>query len=271
MLLRKMIIRFSIVAALASIPLGAAEPTNDPLQPGNLLPVAAKAANGTTPSDGATVFPKMLADAKVAYGKTRDYMGHIVRQERMNGNLQAEQVGEIRVRVEPFCISLKLLSPKSASGWEASYMQGKRDDKMRFKPAGAAGSNGFTTISVDDSKALTESKHTMRDIGLHAILDRVERIVAMEKKANNPVQIVVSNYQFETRPVQCFEIYTERPHPKRYAHRTVLFIDTKTKLPVRFEAYDQPKNGSGTGEMIECISFVNLKWNSGLGDTAFDR
>jgi len=281
MLFHKLLIQFSVLAAVAFIPLLAAEPMNEPLLPGNLLPranpenvlvpVAAKAATETTPIDGKTAFPKMLADAKAAYGKTRDYMGHIVRQERINGNLQAEQVGELRVRVEPFCISLKLLSPKSARGWEASYIQGKRDNKLRFKPADGAGANGFTTIAIDDPKVLTESRHTLRDTGMLAILERVERVVAVEKKANNPVQIVVSNYQFESRPVQCYEIYTERPHPKRYAHRTVVYIDAKTKLPVRFEAYDQPKNGSVTGEMIECISFVNLKWNSGLGDTAFDR
>ena len=104
-----------------------------------------------------------------------------------------------------------------------------------------------------------------------AVLARAEKIVEAEKKLKNPVSITVAEYTFNGRPCRRFDIFADRPHPTRYCHQAVLFIDTATNLPVRFEAYDQPKLGEATGELIEVISFVNVKTNVGLGDAAFDK
>lgn len=242
-------------------------------EPNPITPVVAKVTTGSSVVDGTATFPKMIADAKAAYAKTRDYSGHIVRQERVDGKLLAEQSGEIRVRTEPFCINVKMLLPKDASGWEACFLtgQGAKDDRFKFRPAGVAGADGLKPMKATDSKALAGQLHPVNETGIGAILKRTEKIVAVEQKAKNPVQIVAAEYTFQKRPTWRYEIYCERPHPLRYAHRVVVFVDTETKLPVRFEAYDAPKPGLPAGEMIECVSFVNLKFNSGLGDSAFDK
>jgi len=235
---------------------------------GSLVPVIAKVTAVDAPLNGQATFVKMLTDAKAAHAKNRDYMGHIVRQERVNGTLQAEQTGELRVRNEPFCVSLKLIAPKSLNGWDGIFVTGKFDGKMRLKPAGTA---NFTIVPLDSPKVAAYSLHSLADTGLLAVLNRTERIVEIEKKANNPTQIVAADYTFQDRAVTRFDIYTERPHPKRFAHHTVLFVDKETHLPVRFEAYDQPRGAATTGDLIECVSFVNLKFNAGLGDSVFDR
>jgi len=56
-----------------------------------------------------------------------------------------------------------------------------------------------------------------------------------------------------------------------YAYRMVMYVDNVFKLPVRFEAYDATKTGDSAGEMFECVSFVSLKLNGGLGDAVFER
>jgi Protein of unknown function (DUF1571) len=236
-----------------------------------IVPVVAKVVAAEAPMNGAEQFPKTLADAKAAHAKARDYVGHFVRQERVNGTLQPEQSGEIRVRAEPFSVAVKVLAPKAAAGWETVYVAGKRDDKVRFKAAGIAGLNGFTTVAMDSAKAMAGTRHPIKDVGMLAVLARAEKVVEAEKKLKNPVQITVSDYTFNSRPCQRFEIFADRPHPTRYCHRVVLYVDTATKLPVRFEAYDQPKTGEVTGELIEMVSFVNLKLNTGLGDSTFDK
>ena len=236
-----------------------------------ILPVVSKVVVAESPTNGAELFPKMAAEAKTAHAKARDYVGHFVRQERVNGTLLPEQSGEIRVRTEPFSVQMKVLAPKAAAGWETVYVAGKRDDKVRFKPAGVAGLSGFTTVAMDSAKAMADTRHPIKDVGMLAVLARAEQVVAVEKKLQNPVQITVADYTFNTRPCRRFEIYADRPHPTRYCHRVVLYVDNATKLPVRFEAYDQPKAGEVTGELIEMVSFVNLKFGTGLGDTAFDK
>ena len=67
-------------------------------------------------------------------------------------------------------------------------------------------------------------------------------------------------------------MFAERPHPGRYAYRCVLYVDKETKLPARFEAYGQPKpGGPSEGELSEVQSFVGLKTNTGLGESAVER
>ena len=244
-----------------------------PEAPGSVTPVVAKVIPAAPVLDGAEAFPKMIADAKTAYAKTRDYAGHIVRQERVNGTLLAEQSGEIRVRTEPFAIDVKMLLPKAANGWEASYMAGAgaKEDRFRFRAAGLAGVGGMQGMKATDAKAMEGQRHPVTETGIAAILTRAEKIVEVEKKAKNPVAIVAAEYTFLKRATIRYEIHCERPHPLRYAHRVVLYVDKETKLPVRFEAYDAPKPGDPAGDLIECVSCVNLRFNGGLGDSAFDK
>ena len=272
------LLRTGALAALLAV--GTAARADEPAQypgypetPNTVTPVVAKVVTAAPAIDGATAFPKMIADAKAAYAKTRDYSGHIVRQERVNGTLLAEQSGEIHVRTEPFSIGVKMLLPKAASGWEASFVTGlgAKDDRFRFRPAGIAGADGMKGMKATDPKALEGQRHPLTDTGIGAILTRTEKIVEVEKKAKNPVQIVAAEYTFQKRPTVRYEIFCERPHPLRYAPRVVLYVDKETKLPVRFESYDAPKLGDATGDLLECVSFVNLKFNGGLGDSAFDK
>ena len=96
--------------------------------------------------------------------------------------------------------------------------------------------------------------------------------MAVEKRLNNPVQILVEDYSFNGKPCTRFEILTERPHTHRYAYRCVLYVDRESKLPVRWEAYDEPKaGGTAGGDVIEVQNFIGLRLNNGLGESTFDR
>ena len=56
----------------------------------------------------------------------------------------------------------------------------------------------------------------------------------------------------------------------RYAAKMVVYVDKETKLPVRFEAYADPKTGAATGDLLEMYSFTDLKFNSGIGENTFE-
>ena len=99
---------FAAILAIAPA-VRADEPTyHYPESQESITPVVAKVTSAAAPIKGEEAFPKMVAEAKAAYAKTRDYSGHIVRQERVGGTLLAEQSGEIRVRTQPFSINVKM-------------------------------------------------------------------------------------------------------------------------------------------------------------------
>lgn len=242
-----------------------------PTGPSTLVAVVAKVEVVPTPVKGEQAWAKALAEAKETYAKTRDYSGYMVRQERIGGKLRDEQTAEIRVRVEPFSIYTLTLAPKALFNQELAFMSGRKDDKVRAKPAGIAGVPGFVTVAADDGKANADSKYTITHTGIGAILKRVEAALDAEAVAKTAPQVIASEYKFNDRPCTKFDIFCDRPHAKRFAARMVVYIDAEYKLPVRFEAYDAPKPGEKAGEMTECVSFVKLILNGGLGDGVFDK
>lgn len=255
-----------------SVPPAIIPPADSP--PVSPIPSAAKVTVTVSAATvtGSDALPAALVEARTAYAKLRDYACHLVRQERVNGTLLPEQSVELRVRTEPLSVNVRTVSPPQLAGEETSYLAKKSTAKVWFRMSGVDGVRyGFRMMSLEDPRTRTSTRHTAPDTGIKAILDRVEAAVRTEKQLNHPIQILASDYMFAGRPCRRFEVFAERPHPNRYAHRMVLYVDRDTKLPVRFEAFDQPRSGAAEGELIEVQSFVGMKWNVGLGDAAFER
>jgi hypothetical protein len=153
---------------------------------------------------------------------------------------------------------------------EVAYSGARRDGKVRYRPAGAAGRKGVLKLEVDDTKFLADNRHPVPEWGMKAIIERVATATAREKTLNNPVEVYTSDYQFANRNVTKYEILMRRPHALRYAARMAVFIDKETKLLLRFEANDEPKGDATIGELIEAYSFTDLKFNTGVGENTFD-
>jgi hypothetical protein len=141
---------------------------------------------------------------------------------------------------------------------------------VRYRPAGVAGRKGFQTTATDDPKFLADHRHPVTDWGMGPIVELVANATAREKTLNNPVEVFTADYQFAGRNVTKYDIHTRRAHAFRYAAKMVVYVDKETKLPVRFEAYDDPKPGAAAGELLEAYSFTDLKFNNGLGENSFD-
>jgi hypothetical protein len=250
-----------VVAAGVAV---AQPPKNEPIKPAS----ATSVAEMPKPTDP---LGTMVSDARGAHAKMRDYSGTFTRQERLNGSLSAEQVGEMKMRVNPVGVYVRFVIPDATSGMEVVYSGVRHDGKVRYRQAGLAGRKvGSLRLDVDDSKFLADNRHPVTEWGMGPTIERVATATAREKILNNPVEVYTADYQFANRNVTKYEILMRRPHALRYAARMVVFIDKETKLPLRFEAYDEPKGSAIIGELIEAYSFTDLKFNTGLGENTFD-
>jgi hypothetical protein len=225
--------------------------------------IAEIVAAGPKAVDATASFATALAEAKAAHAKVRDYSGHIILQERVKGELQPEQTAEIRVRTSPKAVALKYQSPTSMIGRELIYADGRNANKARVKASGTFGPLAFASLPLTDSKALVLGTLTLNDISCAAVLERIEKALAVEAKMRNPVTVSAADYTFAKKTVTRYEIVFERSHGLRDGAKLVLCLDPDTKLPVRFEAHDT--------SLREAISFVNLSINQGVGDAPFER
>ncbi|OWK41787.1 DUF1571 domain-containing protein [Fimbriiglobus ruber] len=246
-------------------------PTADDPAPEVPVPVA-KVEVGVAPINGDESLPKALAEARGAYGKTRDYACYLVRQEKVGGKLLPEEVTELRVKTQPFSAAVRVITPKALAGQDTIYQTKQSTLKVRFRAAGPEGFRGYASLPLGDAKVMADTRHPMPDVGLLAVVERIEHVIATEKKLNHPVQVLASDYTFNDRSVVRYEVFTDLPHQGRYAFRCVLCVDKETKLPIRFEAYEQPKAGGPIdGELLEVQSFIGLKLNANIEASVFDR
>ena len=104
----------------------------------------------------------MLGDARTALGKVRDYTCTFTRQELRNGTLSAEQVAEMKVRSNPAGVYVRFAKPDNVAGMEVAYTAARRNQKMRYRPAGIAGGKGFQSLDLDDAKFLTDNRDALK-------------------------------------------------------------------------------------------------------------
>jgi hypothetical protein len=259
------------VAACAGLIAGGALAAQPPkADPAKVTPVKGETAPKADPGKAAESLAAMISESRTALGKVRDYTCTFTRQELVKGALSAEQVAEMKVRTKPAAVYVRFARPDAVAGAEVAYSAARKPGQMRYRPAGADGAKGFRTLALDDPKFMEANRHPVSDWTMSALLERVSAATAREKTLNNTVEVYAGDFQFAGLDVTRYEILTRRPHAFRYAHRVLVYVDKKTKLPVRFEAYDQPKPGATVGELFEAYSFSDVKLNPGLGESSFD-
>jgi len=214
---------------------------------------------------------RLLAEAKQAYEKVQDYQCLFVKREQLRGQMQPENVMQMKVRARPFSVYLRWQMPKNHEGQQACYVEGKNDGQMRVHSTGLLGAVGWISMAPNDPRALQNSRHVITSAGIGNLITRYNERWEAEKPLNR-TQFKVGEFEFAKR--RCIRVEATHPASKPgefYAYRSVLYFDKETKLPIRTEAYDWPKaGGDPNGDLLECFSYVNMQFNMGLGDGAFN-
>jgi hypothetical protein len=241
-----------------------------------LLPALSQAQTSTAPTPTPPSSPldsplRVMLEAREAYKQVKDYTCTFVKREQVRGQLLPENVIQMKVRSQPFSVYLRWQKPQSMEGQEACYVVGKNNGQMRVHSVGLLGVVGWVSLDTNDARAMENSRHTITEAGIGNLIEKYITRYETEKALNRTV-VKMAEYEFNKR--RCFRIETIHPNSKPgdfYSYRAVIFVDKETKLPVRSEAYDWPKEGGRPdGDLLECFSYVQMQTNVGLGDDAFN-
>jgi Protein of unknown function (DUF1571) len=216
---------------------------------------------------------QLLAEANASFAHVRDYTGTVVRQERIGGQLQPEAVIDVRIRQQPFSVCLKWTSPKQLAGQKAIYITGKNNNEIRAKGAGLLAVAGYVSLPTNDPSVMKKSRHAITESGIGNIIDIISRSYEIERRLPaGQVTVTFADYAFQQRPCTRMELTHHVYNAQLYCYRCVVYFDKALKLPVRVEVYDWPAaNGNPKGELLECYSYINLRFNAGLTDAAFEN
>jgi hypothetical protein len=259
-----------------TVPAGGVVPVSTAPAPGfapAAPPVTTQPAAQPAPQDPMDYPLRLVADAAAAFQNVRDYTCLFIRREQVNGQLQAESVMNMRVRQQPFSVYLRWLGPKDLAGQEVVYVAGRNGNNLRVHATGIRGTVGFISIAPNDPRAMAQSRHPITEAGIGNLIASLQRNWTQER-GQGRTQVRVADFDYARRKCTRVELtHTNDAVARRfYAARSVIYFDKETRLPIRAEAYDWPRaGGPPEGDLLEVYSYVDLRFNVGVGEETFNR
>src|SRR6184192_4291760 len=135
----------------------------------NPPPAAPSTAAGPGPLDQPL---RLIAEARQNYGGVKDYACLFVKRERLRGQVQPENLIDMKVRTQPFSVYLRWLKPSPTAGQEVCYIAGRNNGMMRVHSTGLLGAVGFVSMDPRDPRALETSRHSIQEAGIGNLIDR---------------------------------------------------------------------------------------------------
>jgi hypothetical protein len=235
----------------------------------NAPPAAPSRATGPGPLESPL---QLIAQARQSYQGIRDYACLFIKREQLRGQLQPENLIDMRVRTQPFSVYLHWLKPVPTTGQEVCYVAGRNNGMMRVHSSGVLGTVGFINMDPRDPRALETSRHSITEAGIGNLIERYGQAWELERTLNR-TQVRIQEYEYNRRRCTRVEtVHADSANKQIPFYRSVVYFDKENHLPIRVENYDWPRSGldpAGAGGLVESYSYVNLRLNVGLSDAVF--
>ena len=212
-----------------------------------------------------------LGEAKRSYGAIKDYACTLVSEENVRGKMQDQNIMQpARRRRCP--ASTVPLAPKQTKNQEVAFVLGKNNNKMRVK-SNFIGSKiiGFLSIDPKDPRVMEHSRHTILEAGIGNMIDQNIRHWERERLVGK-TDVRISESAYNERKCYRVEVINLERRPDSYCYRSVLYLEQNSKLPIRVEVYDWPRQGGpAEGDLLERFSYVNIQFNTGMTEREFEK
>lgn len=214
----------------------------------------------------------------------RDYSCRLIKRERIDGELQAYQFLQVKVRCEhvnddnveqPMAVFMRYLAPEYLKDRRVLYVDGQRNGQMLVRKGGRALSSLTLHINPNSNAARRESKYSVTEVGFDRIVERLVQFaqddIAHDPSAENTKVSYLRNAMIGQR--KCTHIKIDHPQPSERLefHQASLFIDDEWQMPTRLVVRGWPTNEAEEPPLFEEYTYVDLQLNIGLTDADFDE
>lgn len=208
---------------------------------------------------------KIAGESRAVLQTVKTYSATFSKKEVV-GKKMIEQTMQLKMRHKPFSVYLKFANPHS--GREVIYVDGHNDGKLVVNLGGTLGKIlGLRKLKPNAKLVMKENRYPITDIGILRMLETV--VQQWEKLPGNSKVRYFPNAKMGKKSVRVIQVI----HPKRSAgnpfHMTRLYIDNKTRLPIRVQQYGFPRKSGGKPPLIEEYTYSNLKLDKRIGDSDF--
>jgi len=199
----------------------------------------------------------------------QDYSAILRKQERIDGELQGEEIAFVKVRHQPFSVHMFFLSPHK--GRECLYVPGPNGEKgiLHARDSGFRKKLGVFELDPDGRLAMAGQKYPITKLGIRNL---TTELIAVASNDVNFGECDVRTLQttINKRPVTVIEVVHPTPRKNFRFHKAQVFIDNELRVPIRYAAYLWPQNPGEAPPLEEVYTYTDVKINNGFTDADFD-
>ncbi len=210
----------------------------------------------------------------------QDYRCILIKQEQVEGKLQAMQFMRIKVRHEqrdgdevtvPFSVYVKFLKPARLAGREVIYVKGANNGDLIARRGGRRRANMTVELDPDCPLAMEGNRYPITEIGFATLVRRLIEVMEKDIEPDNCDIRRFDNAKQDGRHCTHFELSLLQKKAGAQFMRAHVFVDEEYRLPTFYAAYDWPDTEGGKPVLLEAYTYRNIEVNVGLTDKDFDR
>jgi hypothetical protein len=203
--------------------------------------------------------------------KISDYSATLVKRERIDGKLGDYQQMYVKVRHKPFSVYMFFVSPTDIKGQEVIFVEGQNDGKMWAHTTGVRDKLiGKVLIPPDGPIAMKGQRYPLTELGVLNLTKRLVQVAEQDIKYGECEVKFFKNAKINDRVCTCIQVKHPVPRRNFLFYEARIFVDDELNIPIRYEAYDWPKEKGVAAELMEEYTYTNLKLNNGYTDSDFD-
>lgn len=200
-----------------------------------------------------------------------DYSCTFVKRERVHGELGEYYYMQLKVRHRPLSIYALGLAPEAWRGYESIFVEGRHNNRLLVHVEGPR-RNVIGTVSLDphSTRARPGSKYALTEIGVLNLTQRLIEIGEHDVQYGESEVKIIRGARLNERKCTLLRFVHPVPRKEFRYHLAQVYVDDELNLPVRYEAYDWPKQPAADPPLVEECTYLELKLNNGFTDRDFD-
>lgn len=261
-----------VVPAFFPAPIGAAAelPRNgEPQHPASFT--IAMALNSPAPGEHPLV-PAVRWAKECLYNmrNIHDYSAKMAKRERIDGVLSDYEYLKVKVRHEPFSVYVAFIGPAKLKGQEAIYVKGRNEGKLLAHANGVKKIFGTVSLHPDSMLAMTGNRYPITEMGIRRLTERLIEVGEHDSKFGECEVKAFPNTKINGRDCVCLRVVHPIQRREFIFSMAKIYVDSEYNIPVRYEAYDWPREPGGEPLLTEEYTYVDLKLNNGFTDRDFE-
>jgi hypothetical protein len=202
--------------------------------------------------------------------KIQDYSATLAKRERIGGKLLDYQYMFVKVRQKPFSVYLNFLAPGDMKGQEVIYVAGQNKGNMWAHGVGFRKVFGTVSLPPTGPLAMTNQRYPLTELGIMNLTRRLAEVGERDKNFGECEVKFYEGAKINKRVCTCIEVIHPVARRNFLFHLARVFVDKELNVPIRYEAYDWPKEPGLAPPLMEEYTYLNLKLNNGFTDADFD-